>query len=179
MNEVIIQNLKKKGWTEKDIYQALSIIQDADTKKSKKIMFLDSMIYWIVLFVALIGNFVISIVLIPFMLAIEGLRLYALITVIAFAFGAFFDLLIRDIEKVEKKDIVIAGLFLPALAIINVSFMVKFTNYLQNMLLLGNIQHNPLIISMIYVIAFMLPYLIKDTLTYRSKFINTKSLNIR
>jgi hypothetical protein len=150
--------LKQKGWSEEDIYKAITIIESGKTKKSKKLLFLDSLVYWLVLIVALIGNFVISIILIPFMLVIEGFRLFSIIVIIAFVFGAFFDLLIRDIENIQNKDVIIAGLFLPLLALINVGFMVEFANYLQENLVLGGIHHNPIIISIVYVIAFVLPY---------------------
>ena len=154
--------LRDKGWTDNDIQRAVSIIDQGKIKKPKKIAFLDSIIYWIVLFVALIGNLIISIILIPFMLTMKGISLYSIIFIIGFAFGAFFDLLIRDIEKLQQKDIIIAGIFLPLLAIINVSFMVKFSNFLQTVIGLNNIMHNPLIISIIYVLGFIIPYIIKS-----------------
>jgi len=163
MNE-FTNRLKEKGWTDNDIQKAVSIIDNGRIKKPKKIVFLDSIIYWIVLFVALIGNFIISIILIPFMLTMQGMSLYSIIFIIGFAFGAFFDLLVRDIEKLQQKDIIIAGIFLPLLAIINVSFMVKFSNFLQATIGLNNVMHNPLIISIFYVIGFILPYIIKSIL---------------
>ncbi len=160
----LTQRLREKGWTEEDIYKALSIIERGDLKKSKKIAFLDSIIYWIVLFVALIGNFIISIILIPFMLAMSGLRLYAIIIIIGMAFGAFFDLLIRDIEKIQKKDVIIAGIFLPLLALINVSLMVNFANHLQKTLGLITPEHSSIIIGIIYVFAFVAPYIIRSVI---------------
>jgi len=160
MNELEIK-LKEKGWTDENIAELNSMIKEGQKFKSKKILFLDSIIYWVVLFAALIGNFVISIILIPFMLALQGIRLYVIIFVIGIAFGALFDLLIRNIERIQKKDIIIAGLFLPALALINVSLMVKFANFIQEILKVG-IKHDPIIISIVYVIGFVLPYMLKS-----------------
>jgi hypothetical protein len=160
--------LKKKGWTDDDIQNAVSIINKGRLKKPKQILFLDSIIYWIVLFVALIGNFIISVILIPFMITLQGFRLYSIIIIISFSFGAFFDLLIRDIEKIQQKDIIIAGIFLPLLAIINVSFMVKFSNFLQTTMGLNNSLHNPLLISLIYVVGFVSPYMIRSIIIMSS-----------
>ena len=163
MNE-FTERLKEKGWTDDDIQKAVSIIEQGKIKKPKKIAFLDSIVYWIVLLVALIGNFIISIILIPFMLTMQGIRLYTIIFIIGFAFGAFFDLLIRDIEKLQQKDVIIAGVFLPILAIINVSLMVKFSNFLQATIKINNVAQSPIIISSIYVVGFILPYLIRTAL---------------
>ena len=149
MNE-FTERLKEKGWTDDDIQKAVSIIEQGKIKKPKKIAFLDSIVYWIVLLVALIGNFIISIILIPFMLTMQGIRLYTIIFIIGFAFGAFFDLLIRDIEKLQQKDVIIAGVFLPILAIINVSLMVKFSNFLQATIKINNVAQSPIIISETY-----------------------------
>jgi len=162
----LIERLRKKGWTEQDIEKAVRIIEQGKNKKPKAFIILDSIMYWLVLFVALIGNFIISIILIPFMLAIQGFRLYAIIIIIGFAFGAFFDLLIRDLENLQNKDLVIAGIFLPLLALINVSLMVKFSNFLQAGLRLSSINHSAIMIAFVYVFAFILPYLIKSIILY-------------
>lgn len=156
------ERLKNKGWSDDDINHAMDIIAKAQTKKSEKIRFLDSITYWVVLVVALIGNFIISIILIPFMLAMQGIRLIFIIGVIGFAFGAFFDLIISDLRNVQNKQVIIAGVFLPLLALINVSLMVEFANYLQETLKLVNAQHNPWVISMVYVFAFIMPHFIKS-----------------
>jgi hypothetical protein len=165
MND-LTQRLKQKGWTDEDIYKAIAIIERGKQKKPKKSKFFDSLMYWLVLFVALIGNFIISIILIPFLVAMQGVSLYTIIIVIGFAFGAFFDLLIRDIEKIQNKDIIIAGIFLPLLALINVILMVNFSNNLQKAMGLTNIQHNPMIVSIVYVITFVLPYIIRVLILY-------------
>ena len=62
----------------------------------------------------------------------------------------------------ENKDIIIAGIFLPLLALISVSLMVVFSNYLQQGFLLDKDPANPLIIGIIYAIAFIMPYLVKS-----------------
>jgi hypothetical protein len=155
------ERLKSKGWSDDDINHAMDIIAKAQAKKSEKIRFLDSIVYWVVLVFALIGNFIISIILIPFMLAMQGIRLVFIIGIIGFAFGAFFDLIINDLRNIENKQVIIAGVFLPLLALINVSLMVEFANYLQGTLKLVNAQHNPWVISIAYVFAFMLPHFIK------------------
>lgn len=169
----LVDRLKSKGWTDDDIQKAVSIIEQSRKKEPKNMTLIKSIIYWAVLFVGLIGNFVISIILIPFMLAIPGLRLIVIILIIGFAFGAFFDMLIRDLRSTENKDIVIAGIFLPLLALINVSLMVEFANYLEQKLGLLTGQHNPWLISVTYVFAFVLPHVIQMMMDYKERKVLT------
>jgi len=165
----LIERLRNKGWNEQDITHAMEIIEQAKLQKPSKLRLLDSIIYWIVMFVALIGNFIISIILIPFMLAMEGISLIFIISIIGFAFGAFFDLIISDLKNLQNKQMIIAGVFLPILALINVSLMTEFANYLQKTSGILTAQHNPVVISIVYVIAFMLPYVIKGIITIMQK----------
>lgn len=159
MNDDLYQRLKAKGWTKADIKKAVKIINQAKEKKPKKIQILDAVIYWFVLIIAIVGNLVISIALVPFLLEFKHLFLYIIIIILALVFGFFFDLLIRDIESLEQKHVIIAGVFIPALAVINVFYITNFSNYVSFTLNLGNV-HNPFIISVIYVLAFSSPYLV-------------------
>ena len=166
MND-IYERLRNKGWNQENIDDTMSIIEKAEDKKSKKIKFLDSIIFWSVLTIAIIGNLIVSIILIPFLLALKGFILYSIIATIGLSFGFFFDLLIRDIENLQKKDVIISNLFIPCLAIINIGYMVKFANYLQSTLQLGNVQHSYILISLVYAVAFMLPYITKEFMLKR------------
>ncbi|TKJ17213.1 hypothetical protein CEE44_01615 [Candidatus Woesearchaeota archaeon B3_Woes] len=160
------KRLKKKGWTNNDINKAVAIIKHGKNKRSKKILFLDSITYWMIWFVALIGNFVISIIFIPFLLIMQGFKLYVIILAVGLAFGAFFNLLIREIEN---KDIIIEGIFLLVLTVINIILIVKFSNYLQQNIGLNNVQHNPLFVGIVYLFAFLLPSAIKSLMIYKEE----------
>ena len=150
--------LEERGWSSAEIEKASRIIREAKEKKSSRIIMLDSIIYWAALIIAIIGNMVISIVLIPFLLALRDLLLYIIIITLGLAFGLLFDLLIRDIDSLGKHHYIIAGLFIPSLAIINVIYMTNFANTLTASINLKNI-HPPLLVGAIYTIAFIIPYL--------------------
>jgi hypothetical protein len=152
--------LLEKGWSEQDINKAIQIIEAAKENKTSRTKLIDSIVYWAVLIVTIIGNLILSIILIPFLLALSKIQLYVIILIIAVTFGFLFDLLIRDIEHLEQKHHIIAGLFIPALAIINVFFMVRFANHLMGVMRLSNVQQNPLVVGFVYTIAFILPYLV-------------------
>ncbi len=153
-------DLLKKGFSKKEAKKTVDIIQIAKEKKSSKIKFLDSIIYWILLFVAIIGNMVISVVLIPFLLTFKKIPLYFIIVILAAMFGFLFDQLIRDIEHLERRHHIVAWAFIPALAVIDTYYMTSFTNHLTETLKLSLIIHSPVLISITYVFAFTLPYMI-------------------
>ena len=157
-------DLLKKGFSKKEAKKTLDIIQKAKENKSTKIKFLDALLYWFLLIVAIIGNAVISIILIPFLLAFKKIPLYFTIFILAAMFGLLFDQLIRSIENLENKHYIIAWIFIPALAIINTYYMTSFTNHLTETLELSVTYHSPILISITYVVAFILPYAIHNTI---------------
>ncbi len=153
-----IERLENKGWTSDEIEKVNKIIIESKEKKSSKIVLLDSIIYWIALILIILGNMVISIVLIPFLFALRDLLLYIIIITLGLVFGLLFDLLIRDIDNLGKHHYIIAGLFIPSLAIINVIYMANFANKLIASINLNN-THQPLLVGAVYTIAFTCPYL--------------------
>lgn len=161
--------LLEKGFSKKEAKKTIDIIKKAKERKSPKIKFLDAIIYWILLIVTIIGNMIISIILIPFLLAFKRIPLYLTIIILATMFGFLFDQLIRDIEHLEKKHHIIAGIFIPSLAIINVYYMTSFTNYLIQSLKLPITPKPPLLISIIYVVSFTLPYIIDNIIETSKK----------
>ena len=101
MNSNLYQKLRAKGWSKADINKAANIINKAE--KPKKIQLLDEVIYWFILVIAIIGNIVISIALVPFLIALKSSFLYLVIILMAITFGFLFDSLIRDIESLLRN----------------------------------------------------------------------------
>ncbi len=151
-------NLLEKGFSKKEAERTVEIIKKAKGKRPSKIRFLDSVIYWVLLIIAIVGNMVISIILIPFLLAFKKVPLYFTIFVLAAMFGLLFEQLIREIEHIENKHQIIAWIFIPALAIINTYYMTSFANHLTETLKLPLALNSPIIVSLVYVVAFIFPY---------------------
>ena len=156
-NKTLSQRLKEKNWSKKEIEQAIKIISHSKRRKNKIVKLIDRFIYWVVLLVMIFGNLVISIILVPFLLALRSAQLYLVVITLGMAFGLFFDLLIRDIDDLEKKHYIIAALFIPALAAIDVFYMTQFANFLEGLMKIENL-HNPLLAGIAYALAFILPY---------------------
>ncbi len=159
MRADLSERLKTKGWTDKEIKKVRRVLNEAQSKRLEKAIFFENLIFWFVLIIAIFGNLIVSIALIPFLLELDSLLLYSVITLLALAFGSLFDLLIRDIEAIGRKHIVVTGILIPSLAIINIFYVTQFANFFSDKWNLG-ISHNPWIIAILYVGAFSLPHII-------------------
>ncbi len=146
-------------WTQEDVDKTVRILMDAKKKRSWLIRFLDEIVYVTVFVVALIINFVISLVLVPIMLVFSGFWLYVIIMVIAVSFGFLFEILMRDIESLQFKHHMINSLVIPAIAAINLIIVGAMANNMKEQLRINNVSHHPLVEGAVYAIFFILPYL--------------------
>jgi len=161
--------LARKGWGRVEISRVSDILAHAEASKSTGMRFLESTAFWVALLVAILGNFIVSVVLVPFLLLLKGASLYFTVFVIGIAFGALFSVLIRYVEDLRQGQHIIAGIFIPVLALINIYLIVYFSNKLEILLQLPVSPHSPAAVSMVYVFAFVLPYFIKHMEHVRKK----------
>ncbi len=160
------EKMKEKGWSDEEIKHAMEIMYSED--KKGKIIYTRNMnpvIYWLSLIIAIVGNFFISVILIPFLIVLSSYQLYFVIVVLAVTFGTVFNFLINAIEHMEPTHHVIAGVFIPAIAVITVFVMVNVANRLS-IVFQSPIHQNPVLVSLLYVIAFILPYGVTRILSY-------------
>jgi hypothetical protein len=162
----IEQRLAEKGWSRAEIDKAAQILHGKEDPG--KIYFqkqMNPIVYWMTLIVSIIANMVVSVVLIPFLLTVQdAVTLYFIIGLLALAFGFFFNLLLTDMENVDPQHHVIAGVFIPALAVINIFIVINITSVLDKVLLGGQLSQNAIVIALVYVTAFIAPYLISKLL---------------
>ncbi len=151
------ESLKNKGWSDEEINKTIKIIDDAKTKKHKWIRFFEKEIYWTALSVIILGNYIISLIIIPLLLALDGLKLYFSIMILGFSFGLLIELLIRSIAHLERKHHMFLGLIIPSTALTNIILITIFANSLEKDIMINN-MHNPILVSVVYTTAFMLPY---------------------
>jgi hypothetical protein len=122
---------------------------------------LDKLVYWVALLLAIGGNLIISVVLIPLLLTIQSaVALYFIIFILAIAFGLLFSLLLGDIGSISRQRLVVAGVFIPVVAIINIFIVVYISNFISQRFEEFTL-HNPYLVSIIYVASFSLPYIIQ------------------
>lgn len=170
------EKIKKKKWTRQEIDKAIRILRSAEYKKTPLIKFFDTIVYWTALLIAIIGNFIVSVVLVPLLLVLKGPALYFTLFFVGASFGTLIYTVIRIVESIDPKRNLIAGLFIVALAVINIYIITGLTNKLE--LLMGiptNIQE-PILVSIVYAIGYLIPYLfflIKEQ-TIQRKTLNTQ-----
>ncbi|MCX8146963.1 MAG: hypothetical protein N3D84_00670 [Candidatus Woesearchaeota archaeon] len=125
-------------------------------------------VYWTVLLVLTIGNFLISVILIPFLLVFKPVHLALIVSILGIIFGLMFNLIIRDIEHIEKEHHLIAAIFIPSIALINIFVMVNIANNLAARLKLPA-HENAFLISLLYVIVFIIPYVFSEIKDFLKK----------
>ncbi len=154
MGAIKARHLIEKGWKKGDIAKTLKIIEKAKESKHPKIKLLDKAVYWFSLLLAITGNFVISIALIPELLVLEGFQLYLIIATLGISFGMLFELLVRTIENLKAKHHLFLSIITPLLAVTN------FVVISGNMKMLVGIDNpqNPVIVGIVYALSFILPY---------------------
>ena len=72
--------------------------------------------------------------------------------------GYVFEILLRDLENIDYKHRVIAWLFLPAVAVINIFIITNISSKIQQIIQIHPFKENPFLISFIYIISFLIPY---------------------
>lgn len=106
-----------------------------------------------------IVNALVSIALIPLLLVLKGPFLYLSVAVVALVVGLIFNFLIMDIEHLDRKHHLFAAAFIPLMAVINIFLITSFSNRVDKLLKL-NVSQDPITISAVYVVVFIMPYLV-------------------
>ncbi|MBW2967754.1 hypothetical protein KY362_04665 [Candidatus Woesearchaeota archaeon] len=161
MPKSLRQRLVEKGWSEEEIEKTMHIMFSPE-KRDKHAHYIASthpIIYWVGLFIAIIGNILLSVTLIPFLMILSSAQLYIILGVVGAIFGAMFNHILRDIEHVDEKHHVMAGVFIPGVALITVYMMTTVANAFNEVINNPN-PHNAIILSVIYIVCFSAPYFV-------------------
>ena len=131
----------------------------ANLKAFKPTKELDHILYWSTLLVLIMSNFFMIFAIIPFLLFAPSFHFYLIIGILGLVFGYVFSLLINNIENLGAHHHLIAVLFIPAFAFINLVIMSTSMGSIATVL--GReLTVEPLTVSLIYVIFFVLPYIV-------------------
>lgn len=147
--------LREKGWQEEEIKKAEAILEKAEYHD----VFFSKIVFWSALVVIIFANLLISLILIPFLVALGQWFLYAIIVILAGTVGFLYNFLITDIGHLEKKHHILAGIIVPVLALGNMVVMVLVTNKFTKAVNISNL-HNPWLVGGVFAIAFILPYIV-------------------
>ena len=148
------KELKKKGWTKEEITKAQAIL---DKSKHHDVHF-SKIVFWSALLVIILGNIIVSLILLPFLIVFQSWLLYGFFTVIALVMGSLYSFLITDIDHLEKKYHIIATIIIPIIAFINLIVIVIVSNSFIAKLPGNNSPHNQWILSILFAVAFVMPF---------------------
>ena len=161
-------DLLSKGWSAAEIEHASKVILDAENKKHVGIRFLESSIYWTLLFLLLIATIVCSTVLTPFIFAITSQFIIIITAVMGFLFGTLFSILITDIEKIEHKNHKNLLFTLVFSGIINAGLIINFAIDFSTKTRLP-LTHNPYTIAGIFLFSYLIPHIMMMISRYGTK----------
>ena len=131
----------------------------ANLKAFKPVKELDHILYWSTLLVLIMANFFMIFAIIPFLLLAPSFHFYLIIGILGLLFGYVFSLLINNIENLGAHHHLIAVLFIPAFAVINL--VIISTSVVSLAAVFGRESTvEPLTVSIIYVVFFVLPYVV-------------------
>ncbi len=159
MPKPLEQKLREKGWSDADIQHALSVLGEGSNVAEINVYAnkINPVVYWTALVMAIAGNIFIAVLLIPFLLFLQSTQLFLLMIVLGISFGLLFNFILKDIELVDPSHHIIAEVFIPALGIITIFIMITIANQLS-FRVDNPIHQNPVLVSVIYIAAFILPY---------------------
>ncbi len=120
---------------------------------------LNHIVYWTTLLILFVANLFMAMAIIPFILFAFSFDFYLILAALGAFSGYVFTHLIRNIENLDRRHHLIAAFSIPAFAITN---LIIVSTSLEGMTTLLGIasQKEPLTISLVYAIFFLLPYLI-------------------
>lgn len=150
------ENLLRKGWNKDDLNKADTILN----RSNRHDIFFSKIVFWSALLVIILGNVIFSFVLLPLLIFLNKGFLITLIIIVAITIGFIYNFLITDIGLIGSSHHLIASIIIPIIAIINLVGIVLISNKFISSLNIQNSPHNPWILSIIFAVSFITPFMI-------------------
>ncbi len=160
----LFERLEKRGWTPDEISHVQKAFFSEEAKQGVQAVQLNRLMYWMIFLVMLIGNLILSIAFIPLYITITEWALLLVLGVVGISFGSVFNLMIKDLKHIDPRHYTAGLILLPAIAVADIFLVLFFVNkFAVN----GSVflQQNPVHLSVVYVIAFMLPLILRMSIS--------------
>lgn len=147
---------------------------DANIKKARKVQKdrmtekLDYFVYWTSLASLALFNLIGCFFLIPFLMFFDGFSLYLAVGGFGFMFGFLFNLLIIGIEHLKYRHHIIAGIFIPLLAVVDIVLILRISERIS-VIMKQAIQYDISKVVIVFIALFILPYIL-SVVSGRHKF---------
>lgn len=119
----------------------------------------------ITLVVIALASVITTIVTLPFIIFFNSYLMYSFILLVGLVFGFIFSFMVNDLKHLEKQGHLLLSLLIPSIAIINIFVMVYMLKHLVERFDII-FSHNPVILSTLYLLGYVIPYLFFSLLTY-------------
>lgn len=153
------KHLRSKGWSEQEIKRAEETLKRSDEQKHPALAFLEKAVFWGLLFITLLGIFLMTLVIIPLLLTLTTFEVLFILLILGLCLGALFSLIVNDIEWLERKHHVSALILLGIVALANVWFITARTEGLD--LALGGQPHSGLLLGSVFAVALLFPQVLQ------------------
>jgi hypothetical protein len=150
------EKLKSMGWSKKEIENAMRLAKKSEYNKPRFHKNLEKSSFWVVLFLIILTNFLVGYALLPFLLILNKGSGFLILILIGVFFGILISHLIKDLEKQIHHHLIFL-IIIPISAFVSFLFMDLLAKDIAQNLHLT--IFNPLIIAILYSLAFISPYL--------------------
>lgn len=154
------ERLRAKGWSDSEIARAEDGLKRAEAQKHPAYAFLEVAVFWGLLFLSVVGIFIVSLVIVPLLLVLNDLSLALILALMGLCLGSLISLLLKDIEWTAGKHHALTLLLLATIGILNIHFIVSRMNALEAALSFG-VDHVPWLQGVVFAVALVVPYLVK------------------
>ncbi|MBD3319255.1 hypothetical protein GF342_05085 [Candidatus Woesearchaeota archaeon] len=155
----IYQEVLRKKIRPRDRDKALRALYKSEAHITAQSKFWHALNYWLTLFAILIGNVFLGIVLVPLFVIADELTVIFFLVILGFAFGMFCDVIVYHMERVKDEYYALIAGLLPFLLLANFFVVTIGSNFWAAVLQRPAGIHNPLLVSLIYTVSFMLPFI--------------------
>lgn len=151
------KRLHLRGWSKKEINHANSIFAKAEHHKHRHVALLENSLFWFTLATGIVGNLILSLVLIPIFIAGNDFFTYLLTALFGFLLGTIVFGIVKHMRWLASHHHLFLALLIPLLGIFNFFFVVQRVNSFNLSIGLKNF-HDPWIVGVVYFVSFALPY---------------------
>ncbi len=156
--EHFAHTFQQKGWTKREIQEAVRILKKAEEKKHPIHKLVENNLLGVALLKAFIANLFATTVAIPFILSFQGRTLYVFLAMLGLSFGMVLHSVLKQVENLETRHHTLAFIFLAITILIQFQIGLHLARQLVHYLQLNPIQ-DPWFITLSYLIPYLCPYL--------------------
>jgi lipopolysaccharide export LptBFGC system permease protein LptF len=137
---------------------AREFVEEREKKKQAVELNMQRFVAWTAMLLLICINALGALLLLPFMLFFEGYAQYAVVAVFAVGFGFIFNMMIHSLKHLGDKHHIIAAVVVPCFAIVDLVILFFLLEKISTVLKI-TVQHNYTVIIVLFILAFIIPYL--------------------